>query len=98
MPAAPALDQARPLAHLSPGGLGLVTDKSFRYPAHVELIDREIVAAVERGQAALRAGSWDGPEILLVELPPRHGKSTLISHNTLPWFLGRFPDLRVMLA
>ena len=90
--------QAQALAHLSPGGLGLVTDKTFRYPAHVELIDREIVEAVERGQERLRAGTWDGPEILLVEVPPRHGKSTLISHHTPAWYLGRYPDNRVMLA
>lgn len=97
-PDAAELEQARQLAHLSPGGFGLVTDKRFRYPPHIERIDREIAAAVERGQQRLREGTWDGPEILLIEVPPRHGKSTLISQNAPAWFLGRFPDLRVMLA
>jgi len=97
-PSGGSLEDARNLAHASPGCFGLVTDKSFRYPPHVELIDREIVAAIERGQQRLREGTWDGPEILLVEVPPRHGKSTLISHNAPAWFLGRFPDQRVMLA
>lgn len=96
--AAPSADEERALAHLSPGGFGLVTDKSFRYPRHIELIDREVVAAIERGQRALREGAWEQPEILLVEVPPRHGKSTLISEKTPAWFLGRFPDKRVMLG
>lgn len=35
---------------------------------------------------------------LMVFMPPRHGKSTLISQYFLAWFLGTFPDLRVILA
>lgn len=35
---------------------------------------------------------------LIVTMPPRHGKSELISKHTPAWFLSRFPDRRVGLA
>lgn len=35
---------------------------------------------------------------LMVFCPPRHGKSWLISKYFLTWFLGTFPDLRIILA
>lgn len=35
---------------------------------------------------------------LLVTLPPRHGKSTLISHYFPAWYLGKNPDNRVILG
>lgn len=35
---------------------------------------------------------------LIIEEPPRHGKSELTSHYLPAWFLGTFPDKRVMLA
>lgn len=33
-----------------------------------------------------------------VSMPPRHGKSTIISEHTPGWFLSKYPDKRVMLA
>jgi hypothetical protein len=35
---------------------------------------------------------------LMVFMPPRHGKSLLISKYFLTWFIGSFPDLRIILA
>ena len=35
---------------------------------------------------------------LLVTMPPRHGKSTLISHYFPAWYLGNNPDKRVILG
>jgi len=35
---------------------------------------------------------------LVIEEPPRHGKSELCSHYAPAWYLGAFPDNRVMLA
>ncbi|KZX17631.1 phage terminase large subunit family protein [Methanobrevibacter filiformis] len=35
---------------------------------------------------------------LMIFMPPRHGKSLLVSHYFLTWFLGHFPDKRVILA
>ena len=40
----------------------------------------------------------EGGGKLIVEMPPRHGKSTLISHWTPVWFLDLFPTKKVMLA
>lgn len=39
-----------------------------------------------------------GPRILLLEAPPRHGKSEYVSKYLPAWFLGRFPSARVILA
>lgn len=39
-----------------------------------------------------------GTDILVIEAPPRHGKSELISKWVSPWFLSRWPDQRVILA
>lgn len=35
---------------------------------------------------------------LMIFMPPRHGKSELISHYFLTWYLGHFPDKRIILA
>lgn len=35
---------------------------------------------------------------LLVMMPPRHGKSRLVSHTFPAWYLGTYPDLRIILA
>lgn len=79
----------RLLAATSPAGLGLVTSGGkWKLTKHLDFIDKLIVDAV--------AGR--GPQRLVVECPPRHGKSELISHRTPPWFLGMFPDKQVMLA
>lgn len=82
------------LAQAGPAGTALATDQRFELPPHIALINREIVEAVARAQERRQ----NRPEILLVEVPPRHGKSSLISENTPAWFLGTFPDLRVILA
>jgi predicted phage terminase large subunit-like protein len=39
-----------------------------------------------------------GSRRLAVSLPPRHGKSKLISETLPAWYLGTFPERRVMLA
>lgn len=53
---------------------------------HLALIDRELVAASL------------GPRRLIVQMPPRHGKSELIGRYFPAWFVGAFPDRRVMYA
>lgn len=35
---------------------------------------------------------------LMVSMPPRHGKSYLISEHATAWFVARYPDKRVLLA
>lgn len=39
-----------------------------------------------------------GPRFIVLECPPRHGKSELVSHRLPAWYLGMFPDRQVMLA
>lgn len=48
-------------------------------------------------QAIVRAATGGCPR-LIVTMPPRHGKSELVSKFTPAWFLGNFPDKKVMLA
>lgn len=91
------------LARAGPAGLGLAIDKRFRFPPHLQLINTEIMEAIARGKdrrRAIEAGEdiEDKPEILLIEAPPRHGKSTIVSEHTPPWYLGMFPDDRVILT
>lgn len=97
------------LAHTSPSGLAFVAnlkktskpDPLDPYPdhpsrwihaRHVDYLDEMLVnltAGVYRDQGYLG--------IIIME-PPRHGKSELCSHYFPAWYLGAFPDNRVMLA
>lgn len=47
---------------------------------------------------ALLDVAWTGGQRLLVNLPPRHGKSLLISNYFPAWLVGSFPERRVILA
>lgn len=58
--------------------------KAWPYLAH---IGREIAQAVGKGDGRI-----------IVNLPPQHGKSLLISKWVPLWFLANFPDKRVILA
>lgn len=55
-------------------------------PHHRRLIER--LEAVERGEVRR----------LMVFMPPRHGKSELVSVRFPAWYLGRNPDKRVILS
>lgn len=76
------------LARMSPGKLALACGRGhFDYQAVHEVIDTAIVDCVE---------AWEGR--LIISVTVRAGKSTLGSRWTPPWFLGRYPDKRVILA
>jgi len=84
------------LARYSPAGFGLVTDcdptkelthSRYQVVPHLAYLDRRVVMAIEAGNRRLG-----------VMMPPRHGKSEYISHRLPAWYLGKFPDRRVMLA
>lgn len=91
-------DLARLTARSSPGGLawaveGKEQDASagaeggwFPYPHLTLLSDR--LMQVAAGQVRR----------LIVTMPPRHGKSKLISHYFPAWYLGMFPKNQVILA
>lgn len=60
---------------------------SWRFPPHLRLIEKALLEAI-----AERDGR------LIVTLPPRHGKSELVSAAFPAWYLGTHPDNRVILA
>ena len=51
-----------------------------------------------RVQAFLEADTGHAYDILLIETPPQHGKSTAVTETLPSWFLGRWPDKRVIVA
>ncbi|MFM8582164.1 MAG: terminase large subunit domain-containing protein [Planctomycetaceae bacterium] len=53
---------------------------------------------LEIDRAVCRTIAHADPPILVIEAPPRHGKSELISKYLPAWYLGVFPDRQVMLA
>lgn len=78
----------RTLALHSPAGFAWwASDETWLPAEHLLLLSRKIVDVV--------AGRCPR---LMVFMPPRHGKSELISRYTPAWFLGRHPDKKVMLA
>lgn len=74
-------------ARLRPLGLQLIASPGMAAPRHLRILDRALVDAA----------SGRIPR-LLVEMPPRHGKSTLVSQHFPAWYLATFPDRRLILA
>lgn len=73
---------------LDPGSFAIAaSDGAWKPFPHLRLII-EILLYVVQGRLSR----------VMFFLPPRHGKSELISHYFLTWFLGHFPDLRIILA
>ena len=52
----------------------------------------------QKVQAFLEADTGHAYDILLIETPPQHGKSTAVTETLPSWFLGRWPDRRVIVA
>jgi predicted phage terminase large subunit-like protein len=78
----------RLIARASPAGFGHVVSAGAYVPfEHLLLLDRQLTE--------MAAGRCPR---LIVSMPPRHGKSETISRYLPAWYLGRFPDRRVMLA
>lgn len=80
-------DALKARAELSlPHWFGLL-NSSYSLPAH----QRRLMDALER----VARGEC---KRLIVSMPPRHGKSELCSIAFPSWFLGQYPDKRVLLA
>src|SRR5512142_293920 len=58
----------------------------WRLAPHLALIDDLLLDAAKGGQR------------IVICMPPRHGKSELVSRYFPAWYLGTFPDRRVILA
>ena len=65
----------------------MFTWPGFQYARHLERL-AEALEAVERGDV----------KRLMVFMPPRHGKSEMVSVRFPAWFLGRNPERRVILT
>ena len=46
----------------------------------------------------MEADTGHAYDILLIETPPQHGKSTAVTETLPSWFLGRWPEKRVIVA
>jgi predicted phage terminase large subunit-like protein len=64
-----------------------LTRGKFRLYPHIAFVARQISNAIIKGNARI-----------IVECPPRHGKSWLLSKWTPAWFLSLFGDKNVMLT
>lgn len=60
-------------------------------PAHIALIAGKI-------QQAIEAPVLDKNRLLIISVPPRHGKTELISKHLPAWYLGRYPHNRIILT
>jgi predicted phage terminase large subunit-like protein len=59
-------------------------------PPHIKFISDKIQEKIEDKE--------DIYKLLLFSCPPRHGKSLLVSKHLPAWFLGKYPDKRVILT
>ena len=49
-------------------------------------------------QSFLEADTGNAYDILVIELPPQHGKSTTVTESLPAWVMGRYPEWRVILG
>jgi len=52
----------------------------------------------EKVQRFLEADTGHAYDILVIETPPQHGKSTAVTETLPSWYLGRYPEKRVIVA
>lgn len=64
-------------------------------PYQAAWVHRELCTALERFQVEMMAGRQPR---LMIFMPPRHGKSFLVSERFPVWLLGKQPDCQVLLA
>lgn len=84
----PSMIDAVELARALPSGLAHYASRGeWRTAPHLNLLTQKLVDLEQRRIKRL-----------LVEMPPRHGKSELCSHYFPPWYLGRHPDHQIILA
>lgn len=73
-----------------PAGFGVLASRGkWRSASHLTYLSLVLSKAI------LRVPGYDR---IIILTPPRHGKSSLISHYLPPWWLGRRPDERILLT
>lgn len=70
---------------------GLSPTHLWQPARHLLLIDQTVKQAIADSRD-------DRPKLIIVEAPPRHGKSEYFSKYLPTWYLGRYPDNRVILT
>lgn len=68
-------------------------DGQWQHSPHLDFLCNK----VEEAEAWINGGH-DEIKLIMVNFPPRHGKSEVISRNTPAWFLGRNPDKEVIIT
>jgi hypothetical protein len=76
---------------VSPAELALKHDPGYRVRSHVAALSNAIVRVVQKAER-------DGQGRLIVNMPPRSGKSYTTSLWTPVWYLSRFPSRRIIFA
>ena len=81
-------DLLRSAALVSPGFFAYtISEGKWKYKPHIAAIDAALVDTANGKHHRL-----------MVNMPPRHGKSELISKYFPAWFLGTFPDKKIILT
>jgi predicted phage terminase large subunit-like protein len=82
----------RSLAALTatPGGFAYHASGNV-LPKHLAFLNREIVAFLMRQKYTDCKG-------IIVDFPPQHGKSEFLSKHVPTWYLGTFPDRKIILS
>jgi len=75
------------LAYALPGGLARLAYPTWMYGPHLKYLE-DLVLKIASGKSLF----------ICLSLPPRHGKTVFVSRVLTAWFLGRFPEKRVMLV
>jgi hypothetical protein len=82
----------RSAARWSPAGLAAVASRGkWKLAPHLKLLNEKLIR-FERDILDRKSPR------LAIFMPPRHGKSELVSRHTPPWFICRNPELRVILS
>ncbi len=68
--------------------------RRYEHALHLELLDSYLSQVALYVESRGQEGLW----LLIIELPPRHGKTLTVSRFFPAWFLGRNPDHRVILT
>lgn len=72
---------------------------TYTFPQYQVALHNILLAQyLESVELYVASGGAEGIGRLMVFMPPRHGKSELVSVRFPTWFLGRNPDKRVILA
>jgi predicted phage terminase large subunit-like protein len=76
------------LARATPAGLGMLASRGrWKLYPHLKVIHRKL----------LDVAAYKIPRLMIL-LPPQHGKSELVSKYLPAWYLGTFPDRRIILS